>query len=217
MNSGGVLIVDDHEMVAQALARMLLTEKSFGSVHTATTCEDALRLTQQRLYDLVLMDVQLPGRSGFDLASQLLSRGTRTRILFLTGQASSIHVRQVMLQRASGLVVKGCSLAFLVEACVRSIRGEQVFSPDLLPLVEKERQAAELNQKSATGLSALSTRQLEVARHLAAGCSVKQVAARMHLSEKTVDSHNSRIMRILGIHSRVELTKLAIREGLVSL
>jgi DNA-binding NarL/FixJ family response regulator len=217
MNSGGILIVDDHEMVAHALARMLLTEKSFGTVDTATTCEDALRLTQQRLYDLVLMDVQLPGRSGFDVASQVASRGKRTRILFLTGQASSIHVRQVMMQGASGLVVKGCSLAFLVEACVRSIRGEQVFSPDLLPFVEKERQAAESNPDSMNGLAALSPRQLEVARHLAAGCSIKEVAARMHLSEKTIDSHNSRIMKVLGIHSRVELAKLAIREGLVSL
>jgi DNA-binding NarL/FixJ family response regulator len=209
-----VLLVDDHAMVLEALASRLRVAPGVSEVVTASNGEEALREALKSPFDIAVLDIEVPGRSAFDLAAELLQRVRGTRVIFLSGFMSDILIEQALQVRASGYVVKGESVDAISRAIDAVSRGETYFSPQI-----RERLRFDLSRKSyvmdhAHPLSALTTRQIEVLRHLAVGQSVKDVAKLMHLSQKSVDSHKYRIMHKLAIHDRVELARYAIREGL---
>jgi DNA-binding NarL/FixJ family response regulator len=203
-------------MVAHALARMLQTDEQFRDVTIATSGEKALRLAIDERPDVVLMDVRLPGRSGFEIAEEIRHRVPNARILFMSGDAPDLHVQLAIRCKAAGLLLKGCSLDFLLDAIRRVAEGHNIFSPEIASRLEPDHETGMLRCKQDPRLASLTARQLEVLRHLASGLTLKETASCLHLSVKTVDSHASRLMKVLGVHSRVELARLAIREGLVN-
>jgi DNA-binding NarL/FixJ family response regulator len=111
--------------------------------------------------------------------------------------------------------MKGEPFQELVSAIERVAEGEWVFSQEVLDRLIFDQQSQEYAVRHESDLSALTSRQLEVLRHLACGQSVKEISQMMHLSQKSVDSHKYRIMNKLGIHDRVLLARFAIREGLM--
>jgi DNA-binding NarL/FixJ family response regulator len=212
-----VLIVDDHEMVVQALAFRLRADEQFRETQIATSGESALQLAEEMQPDLVLMDIQLPGWCAFDLSSQIRRRVRDVRILFVSGNVSDLSLHRAIALSASGIVLKGGSMTALLDAIRRAVAGERVYSPEILSRLEEDPATGEWRPKYKPSLAELSERQLQVLRYLAMGLSVKEIAARMFVSVKTVDSHKYRLMKLLKIHDRVELARLAIREGIADL
>ncbi|SFI24232.1 response regulator [Planctomicrobium piriforme] len=205
-----VVIVDDHRLVAESLARMLGIADDLHVVGIANNGTEAVEMARSAVPDLILMDIQLPDRSGFDIAADITRRMKFVKVLFLTGSVAELHIEMTLKSKASGLLRKNVSTAFLIEAIRRVMTGEQVFDFDTAQIVKRN-----ADGETATRLGALSLRRLEVARRLALGQSIKDIAEQLHLSEKAVDSHKYRIMKQLDVHDRVELALLAVREGLV--
>lgn len=211
-----VVLVDDHQIVLEALRDRLNTQPGLEVVGTATNSDDGLLAILESKPDVALVDVELPGRGIFDMVTDLRNRQRQTKILFLSGFVSDVFIDHALRAKASGYLVKGEPIQVLISAIQRASRGEVAFSPTVLDRLAFDAARNRYVLKTTLSTSGLTTRQLEVLRHLAKGESVKEVARVMHLSQKSVDSHKYRIMNKLGIHDRVELTRFAIREGMIT-
>lgn len=209
-----VVLIDDHRILLDSLVARIDSEPDLQVVATATTADDGLRRVMEERPEIVVLDVELPGRGAFDVAAEISARCRNSRIIFLTGYLSDVFIEQALRVKAGGYLLKGEPLEVLTDAIKRVYRGEFCFSSEVECRMERATGGSRRIAQTRSRLSLLTPRQLEVLRLLAAGKSVKEVARQMHLSEKSVDSHKYRIMHKLEIHDRVELARYAIREGL---
>lgn len=209
-------LVDDHLSLLQLLALRISAAPDLNLAGTATDAETALREIPPAAPDVVVLDVELPGRGAFDLAAEITTGERPPKLVFFTGFLSDIFLDQALRVGARGYMLKGESVEALVECVRRVARGEHYFSPEVEERLRLDAATGKYVMKTETRLAGLTGRQLEVLRHLARGASVKEIARAMDLSEKSVDSHKYRIMAKLGIHDRVELARYAIREGLTT-
>lgn len=209
-----VVLVDDHQVLLGSLRDRINAEPDMDVVGTASNCDDGLRVILETRPDLAVFDIDLPGRGSFDLADELSTRQRETKVAFLTGFVSDVFISQAMQLNAAGYILKTEPPEKLVDFIRRIGAGEQCFSPEVQERLQYDPSAKKYYIHTSNELAGLTPRQLEVLRHLAQGHSVKEIARRMHLSQKSVDSHKYRIMNKLGIHDRVELARYAIREGL---
>lgn len=209
-----VILVDDHSMVLEAIGERLRRCPNIELVGTAATGEDALALVVQQPVDVVVMDIELPGRGAFDVCSEMLQRFRGLKVLFLSGFSPDVFIDQALQVGAMGYVMKGEPIDVLSSAIDSVARGEPFFSEAIRNRIRFDAIRRRYVLDHGHPLAGLTTRQVEVLRYLAQGQSVKEVARMMHLSQKSVDSHKYRIMHKLAIHDRVELARYAIREGL---
>ena len=209
-----VVLVDDHQMLLEALALRVGNDTEIEIVGTAGNGDDALQRIRDLRPDIAVLDVDIPGRGSFDIASELVSRQHETRFIFLTSYLTDVFIAQALKVKAQGYLMKGEPVNVLIDGIKRVHRGEICFSQEVVQRLVYDSSRNQYTVRSESRLVSLTGRQLEVLRHLARGQSVKEVARAMHLSEKSVDSHKYRIMHKLGIHDRVELARYAIREGL---
>jgi len=210
-----VALVDDHLILLEALAARIGAQPDMTVVATATNADEGLRAILETQPDVAVMDVELPERGSFEIAAEIRSRGNQTRLLFLTGFLSDVFIEQALRLKAHGYLMKGEPVETLFEGIRKVALGDYCFSKEVEDRLDYDRVRKRYLLSRTHPLSVLTTRQLEVLRHLAKGESVKQVAKMLHLSEKSVDSHKYRIMHKLGIHDRVQLARYAIREGLL--
>lgn len=209
-----VVLVDDHLMLVDSLVSRFHRDTDIEVVGTATNADDGLSLILETEPDVVILDVELPGRGSFDIAEEISSRLKNTRMIFLTGYLSDIFIELALRVNAVGYLLKGEPIESLIHAIKKAARGEYCFSQSVQERLIYDQKKNRYSIQSQSMLASLTSRQIEVLRHLARGKSVKEVARSMHLSEKSIDSHKYRIMHKLGIHDRVELARYSIREGL---
>ncbi len=209
-----VLLVDDHQMIVESFSALLQLDDRFEVVGTAISAEAGAELVRDLRPDVALFDVDFPGRDSFDVVPQMARRFPSTRIVFLTGHLSDIFVSQAIRMGARGYLLKEESAGTIRDAILRVARGEFAFSDAVLDRLIWDEASKSYDVRSDSMLCGLSIQQLSILRHLARGESVKQIAAILDRSEKSIDSHKYRIMHRLGIHDRVELARYAIREGL---
>ena len=207
-------IVDNCPLICEALTALLQRELDFEVVGTSTDSDDGFRRIIDLKPDLVLCDVELPGRGAFTMAEEVLSRLPALNLVFFTDYVTDVFLDQTLRVNGRGYLLKRERSQRIVEALRTAARGERCFSPEVLERMDYNPVAQRYLVRSNSYLLTLTNRQLEVLRHLARGESVKEVAKSMVLSERAIESHKYRIMQKLGIHDRVELARYAIREGL---
>jgi DNA-binding NarL/FixJ family response regulator len=209
-----VALIDDHLMFMESLAERINREAGMEVVGTAANGDTGLRMILEAEPDVVVLDVDLPGRGAFDVVDEVTARLKNTKVIFLTGFVSDVFVEQALRLRAHGYLLKEEPLSVLIEGIGRVCNGDACYSRVVENRMVFDSKRGRYTVHTESQLIKLTNRQLEVLRHLAKGESVKEVARTLHLSEKSVDSHKYRIMGKLGIHDRVELARYAIREGL---
>lgn len=210
-----VTLLDGQLLLLQALAAHIDVHPDMQVVGTATDAEQGLRQILAEKPDVAVLDVDLPGRGGFDLATEIMARIKTVRVVFLTNCLYDVFIEQALRVRAAGYLLKSEPIDVLIESIRGAASGRQCFSKQVEERLNYDANRRRFNVHMQHPLSGLTTRQLEVFRRLAKGESVKEVAKTMHLSQKSVDSHKYRIMNKLGIHDRVQLARYAIREGLM--
>ncbi len=202
-----VLICDDHTLVRAGLRRLVDSFEGVEVVGEASTADEVVQRSRQMLPDVVLLDVSMPGRSGFDALDELRRTQPETAVVIMSMHDDSLHVREAMQRGASGFVVKEAApaeleVAIRAAAAGRTFLSPQVFSSQLQPPGAR---------KSQGNLDQLSRRQREILDALGAGRTTKQIAADLGLSVKTVETHRSRLMETLGCRNSVELLRMAMR------
>ena len=209
-----VALVDDHRLVLEALAARIGDCPGMTITSADSDSEQGLQHILADRPDVVVLDVELPGRGSFEIATAIQENLADTRILFLTGHLTDIFVEQAIRVHAHGYLMKGEPIHQLLEGIRKVAAGEHCFSKEVEERIAFDPRQRRYTLHEASPLFALTGRQIEVLRHLARGQSVKEVAKSLHLSQKSVDSHKYRIMHKLNIHDRVQLARFAIREGL---
>ncbi|MBA4028375.1 MAG: DNA-binding response regulator [Planctomyces sp.] len=204
-------LLDAHLLCRDALRAALEAEGSIEVVGVGASGQDAMRLIETARPRVALLDLDLPGRTPFDVAESCRSAGFATSIVILAPSPSDCHIDMAMDAGVAGYILKDEPLVKAMEAIKLIGQGQLYFSP----AVEARLKRASGEERGSTPLTHLSRREKEVLIHLARGMSVKEVATELKLSRKTIDNHTQRLMAKLDIHSRADLVRYAIRERLI--
>jgi len=202
-----VLLVDDHNLVRRGFRRLLEDESDIVIAGEAGDGEQAIDLASSLRPDVIVMDSALPGINGLDATRKILQKDSEARVLMLSMHSEETWVQQALDAGAKGYVLKNAMDLDLAAAIRRVVAGEVVLDAGL-------NRVASLK---GDGRNALTTRELEILRHICEGKSNKEIAAELNLSSNTVAVHRANIMDALGIHKTAELVVYAIRSGLVNL
>jgi DNA-binding NarL/FixJ family response regulator len=206
-----LLIADDHALVVEGLTRILESEcELIGSVEDGRELLSAAATLQP---DLVLLDISMPLLNGIDAARQLLRVCPRAKVLIVTMHSDPDYVTEAFRAGASGYLLKRSAASELLTAIHEVMRGRYY----LTPLLKHETLDALLGgAESKTLSSTLTQRQREVLQLVAEGRSVKEIAAILKVSAKTVEFHKAALMERLGIRTTAELTRYALSHGIVA-
>ncbi len=211
-----ILIAEDHELLRDMLARRLAEEPDLQVVGVVGDASAALDQSLEQRPDLVLMDIDMPGLSVFEAVRLIQDRLPDTRVLFLSAYVRDGFISQALEVRACGYLTKGHNLDELI-TCIRTVlQGGTCFAPEVESRLEIGPGRVGLTQKRRSRLELLTARERQILSYLAHGLSKKEIARLDGTSVKTIDHHCQHVMEKLDLHDRVELTRFAIREGLVS-
>ena len=200
-----VMICDDHTLVRAGLRRLVDSFDGVEVIAEACNADEAVLRAKQELPDVVLMDVTMPGRSGFDALAELRVARPEIAVVIMSMHDDSMHVREALQRGASGFVVKEAAPAELEVAIRAAAAGRTFLSPQVF--APHAPQARSLHGD----VDRLSPRQREILDALGAGRTTKQIAGDLGLSVKTVETHRSRMMEVLGCRNSVELLRVAMR------
>ena len=208
-----ILLADDHGLVRRGLRLILDAQPDLEVVAEASDGAEAIALAQSEEVDLAILDISMPRMTGLQAARELQQRRPDVRVLILSMHESEQYLYEALRAGASGYVVKTVADRDLVEACRATLRGEPFLYPGAVTALVNDhlRRARE----GKLPLGPLTPRETEVIKLVAESYTNRQIAEALVISEKTVDRHRANILEKLGMRDRVELTRYAIRNGLV--
>jgi DNA-binding NarL/FixJ family response regulator len=209
-----VLLADDHVMVRRGLRLVLDAEPDLDVVAEASDGLEALALARQYEVDLAVLDVSMPRRTGLQVAAQLIALQPELRVLMLSMHDNEQYLFAALKAGASGYVLKTAADRDLVEACRATLRGEPFLYPSAVAALVRDF-LDRARAGDATPEDPLTPRELEVLKLVAEAHTNDQIAGLLAISRKTVERHRENLMGKLGMRDRVELTRYAIKRGLV--
>jgi DNA-binding NarL/FixJ family response regulator len=208
-----LMVVDDHGIVREGLSALFDRDQSLRVVGSAATGEQAIETARQLTPDVIIMDLVLPDLNGLDASRQILADAPETLIIALSGRHSAEQVYGAFRAGLRGYVVKAAALAELILA-VNTVRAGKLYvSPSITDLFADGVPAVPLPK---TSYERLSVREREVLRDIVAGSSSADIAERLSLSPKTVDTYRCRLMAKLGVSNRWELVRLVMENELTA-
>jgi len=213
MKSIRVFLADDHTLVRAGIRNLLVGIRGIEVVGEAGDGQEALRLVDILRPDVVLLDVGMPGLNGLEVAARLATLDSAIRVMILSMHVSEEYVLRALRAGCAGYLLKASAVSEL-EVAVRAVaRGETYLSPAVSrPVVDDY---VRRTGGAVDPLQALTPRQREVLQLVAEGNSTKEIAHRLGLSPKTVETHRAQLMERLGVHDVPGLVRFAVRVGLV--
>lgn len=196
-----VLLAEDQGMVRGALTALLGLEADIEVVAEVARGDEVLTVALEQHPDVALLDIEMPGTSGLEVARSLRDRLPECRVVILTTFGRSGYLRQAMASGAVGFLLKDAPAAELAVAVRRVVAGERVVDPDLALTALSD------------GDNPLTPREREVLRASLDGASIAEIAARLVVSEGTIRNHLSTAIQKLGVHNRIEAARMAQQKG----
>lgn len=214
MNAARILLADDHALVRRGVRLILDSEPDLTVVAEAGDGAEALGLAREHEVDLAILDISMPRMTGLQAARELSRRRPATRILMLSMHDNEQYFFESLKAGASGYVLKSAADQDLVDACRAALRGEPflyagVMSTLVRDYLERVRRGERMPR------AVLTPREEEVVKLIAEGHSSKEIAALLTISLKTVERHRANVLAKLGMRDRTELTRYAMRVGLI--
>ena len=206
-----VLLADDHPVVRSGLRELLNSEPDFRVVAEVDDGAQAVERALAGDVDLVILDVTMPRLTGLQAARELASRRPGLRILMLSMHENEQFLFEALRAGASGYVLKTAADRDLVNACRATMRGETFLYAGAVAALVREHL-----DRDAESLDPLTPRELEVVKLVAEGHPSDEIAGMLFISRKTVDRHRANILEKLNMRDRVDLTRYAIRRGLIT-
>jgi DNA-binding NarL/FixJ family response regulator len=217
VNGIRVLLAEDHTIVRKGLRSLLDAEATITIVGEAEDGRQAVEQVEQLLPDVVVMDIGMPGLNGLEATRQIKKRFPDVQVLILTVHTDQEYVLQVLRAGASGYLVKQAAPTDLVSAIQAAHGGGVFLSPSISRTVVEEYVEQAATTEELDSYDKLTDREREVLQLIAEGHSTRQIAAQLHVSGKTVETHRAHLVDKLDLHTTAELTQYAIRKGVISL
>lgn len=206
------MVVEDHTLVREGLVTLLGAQEDIDVIAECGDGAEAVELGRDLSPDLVLLDLRLPGLDGLEVLRRLKAADESTRVLILTVHDEQSYVGEAVVAGADGYLLKTSSHSDLLDAIRRVMAGEAVLHPAVARSVLKELTHL-ASGEAASG--ELSTRELEILRHLAQGLSNRQIAVELGIGMETVKTHISSILHKLDAVDRTQAVAVALRRGII--
>lgn len=205
-----VLITDDHPVVRRGIRQILEDDERISLIQEASNGKELFERLKEHLFDVILLDISLPGRSGLDLISQIKRTQQSIAILILSIHSEEMYAIKALKSGAAGYLTKTSAPEELISAIIKVSRGERYISSSLA-----EAFADSLMSDTKKPLhQLLSHRELDVLRLLAEGYKIVQIAAELSLSPKTISTYRERLLQKLQLKTTADLIRYAIIEGI---
>lgn len=201
-----IVLADDHTVVRRALRLLLEEEPGFAVVAEAEDAEGAIRYLRGHKPDVLILDLNMPGRPSLEAIPDMQRASPRTRIVVLTMQKEPAFARQALQRGVLGYVLKEAADDELVQAVRSAAAGRTYLQPAL---------GAKLAAEPESAPADLSERETDVLRLIALGHTNAEIAEKLYISVRTVETHRAHIQQKLGVSSRAELVQSALARGLV--
>ena len=209
-----VVLADDHILIRAGLRALLQSLPNIEVIGEASDGHEAVEVIARHQPDVVIMDIGMPGLNGVDSTRRIVKQFPGTRVVILSMHANEEYVGRALEAGAMGYLLKGAEPAELELVFKAVMRGETYLSPSIAKHLVQDYLSH--RKEKTQPLPDLTGRQREVLQLIAEGCSTKDIANKLKLSVKTVDTHRSELMHRLDIHDVAGLVRYAIRTGLVS-
>ncbi len=210
-----ILLADDHKITRQGLRSLLESEEDMEVVAEAEDGRMAVQMVKEFLPDVVIMDVTMPDLNGMAATRQILVECEHVKIIALSMHSDSMYVSAMLKSGACGYLLKDCAFDELAQAIRTVVGGKIDLSPGISGVVVEE-YLHRLGKPAVVKTVELTERECEIIQLIAEGKSTKDVASKLHISTKTVETHRRQMMKKLNIHNIADLTKYAIRRGFTS-
>lgn len=209
-----LLLADDHVLVRDGLKLVLDAEADLSVAAEASDGAEALELALRDDFDLAVLDISMPKLTGLQVAAELHRQRPELRTLMLSVHDSEQYFFEALKAGASGYVLKSAANHDLIDACRAVLRGEPFIYPTAASaLVRDYLDRASRGEETPT--DPLTLRELEVTKLIAEGLTSEEIAGTLNIAKNTVDRHRDNILEKLGMRNRVDLTRYAIKRGLV--
>jgi len=206
-----VIIADDHTIVREGLKQLLSAESDLEVVGEARDGHEALKIARDTDFDVLLLDMSMPGKGGMELIRQVKSEKPKVRILVLSMHAEHQYAVRAIKSGASGYLTKDSASTQLLSA-IRKVAGGGAF---ISAEVAEQLALSAMPHAEGPPHASLSDREYQVFQLLVAGTSVSEIAQQLNLSVKTVSTHKARLMEKMGLANQTELVRYAIKHRLV--
>lgn len=210
-----IAVISDRTVLREAIADRLNSQSEMTVEIASGRNGLALQRFSASNIHVALLDVDNSLGKVFEFAAQIGAQSKNTKLIFLAGTIAVPLIRQALRLNTSGILTKTESTAAIIDAVRGAVGGRTSFSKEVQRWLKYDDRRRRFDVADHESESQLTTQQLVVLRHLASGACAKEVAQKLDLSRKSVESHSYRIMKKLGIHDRVQLCRYAIRHGLI--
>ncbi|MBC8052357.1 MAG: response regulator transcription factor [Sphingobacteriaceae bacterium] len=206
-----ILIADDHAIVRRGLIELLREEFLNAAITEAGSSYEVLEKVKGKVWDIIVLDISMPGRNGVEVLKQLRIDGIKAPVLMLSVHPEEQYAIRVLKAGASGFLNKDSATEELIAAVRRLLSGKKYITESLA-----EKLASSSFENSEKPLhEILSDREMQVFQLIASGCSVSEIADKIFLSVNTISTYRSRVLEKLGLSNNVEITRYAIEKGLI--
>lgn len=212
-----VLLAEDHTIVRKGLRSLLESRADIKVVGEAENGREAIDRVEELRPDVVVMDIGMPGLNGLEATRRIKKRFGDIQVLVLTVHTGEEYILQILRAGASGYLVKQAAPAELISAIQAVHRGEAFLSPSISKKVLEDYVQRTGATAQRDGFERLTDREREVLQLIAEAYSTREIAEQLHISIKTAETHRAHLMEKLSLHSTAELTRYAIRKGVVTL
>lgn len=214
-----LILVDDHQLVRTGIANLLSGEPAFEIIGEASESKELFELLKKSQPDIAVLDIALPGLSGIEITKKLHNDFPGVRILILSMHTSEEFIFNAINSGARGYLPKNTSRKELIEAIYAIHRGEEYFAESISNVILKSyiKKAKSNSTDSENNEKLLSKREIEVLKLFAEGMTNQEIADKLFISIRTVESHKNHIMARLELKTTVDLVKFAIRNNIVLL
>jgi DNA-binding NarL/FixJ family response regulator len=210
-----VLIADDHEIVRYGISTYLSSADDIEIIGEASSGEECIQIFKDTHPDLCLLDIGMPDQNGIETAGKIRELNPDTKILILSMYINKQILQDVLKTGINGYLLKNTEKDELLIGIRAVMKGQQVFSDSISDLMKESfLQNSQQPQKAHTGK--LTDRELEILRLIVDGLTSKQIAEKLYISPRTVDTHRANLMQKLELNNIAELVRFAIQNGLVS-
>jgi DNA-binding NarL/FixJ family response regulator len=210
-----ILLADDHTVVRQGLRKILEAKPQWEVVAEAADGREAVRQAEEFKPDIAIVDVAMPLLNGIEAVRQIVRKVSGTRVLVLSMHNDEAYVTQMLRAGAAGYLLKDSADVDLLQAVEAVAAGKSFFSPAIARVIADD-YVRQLEDRGASDrYELLSEREREIFQLIAEGKTNKEIAALLFVSPSTVDTHRSRIMEKLDVHSAAEIVLYAVRKGVI--
>jgi two-component system, NarL family, response regulator NreC len=209
-----IVLADDHQIVRKGLRALLEAEADFRIIGEASAGPETAQMVEKLTPDILVLDLMMPGLNGLEVALRVRQQSPNTRVIVLSMHANEAYVLRALKNGASGYVLKNAGMAEIIQAIRQVIAGQRYLSP---PLSEHAINAY-IEKARVTAMDAYETltdREREVLQLAAEGLGNNEIAARLSVSPRTVETHRAHLMSKLSLRTQTDLIRYALQHGLI--